>query len=381
MKSIYIRAAMLTGLSVLLSGPVMAGITVFKDGESYVKVGGRIQIQYHRQDPDTGSAGDKVTDEVFFRRFRPYIEGSKHKDWKGKLQWDMGKSKLAVKDAYIQYTGLPGHVLTIGNAGFPFSREYMTSSKKSQLVERSFVGDHNYGTPNKNLGVQIKGRVLGKRLFYAAGLASASIDPDQSKLDFDTPVNKKSDFNEGWMVGGHVEFHPMGTVKFQQGDFSHAPRFMVGVGVYSWSNDDDNNTQTDAITGLDKGNNKPDVDLAIGTELSAGFRGWGASADVQYNRFTAELVDGAYTGGMYENGEARFSNLAVEGGYMIMPRVLEIVAGVQAQDADAYNEVWTRNSLGMNYFFYKHDIKIQSAYRKGRNLDGVKNKNKDELFV
>ncbi len=30
-----------------------------------------------------------------------------------------------------------------------------------------------------------------------AGLARASIDSDQDKLDFDAPVNKKSDFNEG----------------------------------------------------------------------------------------------------------------------------------------------------------------------------------------
>ena len=42
-------------------------------------MGGRIQMQYHQEDPENGSS----TDELFLRRFRPYIEGSIHKDWKG----------------------------------------------------------------------------------------------------------------------------------------------------------------------------------------------------------------------------------------------------------------------------------------------------------
>ena len=70
--------------------PTFAGVTVYKDDSGkYVKIGGRIQLQYHQVDPDNGSSSD----ELFFRRLRPYIEGSLHKYWLGKFQLDMGKAE------------------------------------------------------------------------------------------------------------------------------------------------------------------------------------------------------------------------------------------------------------------------------------------------
>jgi len=122
-----------------------AGITVYEQDERYVKIGGRIQVQYHLESPE----GADDTDSIFLRRFRPYVEGSLYKGWKGKIQWDMGKGKddneLAVKDAYMQYKGFSSGKFTFGNVKLAFSRENLTSSKKQQLVERTFVGDHNYG--------------------------------------------------------------------------------------------------------------------------------------------------------------------------------------------------------------------------------------------
>ena len=98
-----------------------AGGITYKDADNYLKVGGRLQLQYHQVQPDGGS----TTDEIFFRRLRPYIEGSTHKDWKARIQWDMGKAEndneIAIKDAYFQYKGISNTKLTIGNANFPFS--------------------------------------------------------------------------------------------------------------------------------------------------------------------------------------------------------------------------------------------------------------------
>ena len=96
-----IQVAVITALATPLSA-VAGGIT-YKDGDDYLKVGGRIQLQYHQVQPDGGD----TTDEIFFRRLRPYIEGSTHKDWKAKIQWDMGKAEgeneIAIKDAYFLY--------------------------------------------------------------------------------------------------------------------------------------------------------------------------------------------------------------------------------------------------------------------------------------
>ncbi|NOZ24969.1 MAG: hypothetical protein GXO94_02615 [Nitrospirae bacterium] len=355
-----------------------AGITVYKKDDKYVKLGGRIQLQYHYKDPDGGDSSDKV----FFRRFRPYIEGSLHKDWKGKFQWDMGKAEgkneLAIKDAYMQYKGFHNIKITVGNKGFPFSREFLTSSKKQQLVERTFVGDHNYGTPDRNAGIHITGHNSDKRLTYGFSVASASIDPDTGKLDFDSPVNRDSDFNEGWIIGGRMDFHPFGNLKFSQGDFNHKTRATIGIAAFRWSNDDDNNTYIDTP---DPDGKKFDVDKVTGFELSGAFRAAGFSVDAEYNLFKADTVAANVTSGIYKNGSTDLKNYSIEGGYMMVPGRIELVAAYQAQDADNYADTWTRTSIGTNWFIQKHDIKVQLTYRMGRNLKGVTGNDENELFI
>ena len=60
---------------------------------------------------------------------------------------------------------------------------------------------------------------------------------------------------------------------------------------------------------------------------------------------------------------------------------IEIVAGYQTQDADGYATSWDRTSVGANWFINKHDTKVQLTYRKGENLNGVENKDEDEVFL
>ncbi len=381
-KRLVFPLLLLAIMAVSVSGPEAAGVA-YKDGDKYVKVGGRIQLQYHYVAPDSADAGDSL----FFRRFRPYVEGSIHKDWKGKFQWDMGKAagadadqEVAIKDAYMQYDGIEGIRITLGNAKFPFSREFITSSKYQQLVERTFVGDHDYGTPDRQLGVHLDGHGAGEKLTWAASVVSADIDPDKNKLDFDTPVNKADDFNEGLMVGGRVDYHPFGHLKFSQGDFRDELKATIGVAAFSWSNDNDNNTYTDSATGLATSTSKYDVDKITGVEVSGAFRYMGLSIDAEYNSFDADTVDGAVTGGIYKDGDAKLKNYAVEGGYMVISQRFEIVAGYQVQDADNYETQWKRTSVGGNWFFHKHDIKVQLTYRMGRDLKGREGNDEDEVF-
>ena len=351
-----------------------AGGITYKDGDKYLKVGGRIQLQYHQSKPD----GGETTDDLFFRRLRPYIEGSLHKDWKAKIQFDLGKAEgeneVAIKDAYFQYKGWKGMKLNIGNANFPFSREFLTSSKKQQLVERTFVGDHNYGTPDRNTGLHLVGKTGNKKISWGASTTVATIDPDNGKLDFDTPVNRNDDFNEGFMAGGRVDWHPFGYLKFSQGDFKRETKATIGVAAFTWSNDDDVNSYTPGCTG------KCDVDSVTGIEISGAFRAAGFSIDAQYNSFDSETVEAGITDGIYVNGKTTLTNAAIEGGYMFGDTI-ELVAGYQTQDADGYATSWNRTSVGANWFINKHDTKVQLTYRMGESLDGVENNDEDEVFL
>jgi hypothetical protein len=362
----------LAGISMIVPA-ASAGITVYKgDNGEYVKLGGRIQLQYHYMDPDGGPS----TDDVFFRRLRPYVEGSLHPDWKGKFQIDFGKAdddnEVAIKDAYLQYKGVDNMKVTIGNANFPFSREFLTSSKYQQLVERTFVGDHNYGTPDRNVGLHLTGNSADKKITWGASATSASIDPssDNHELDFDTPVNSKDDWNEGWMFGGRVDFHPFGLLKFSQGDFKGETKATIGVAAFTWNNDDDNNISP-----------TEDVDSVTGYEISGALRMGGFSVDAQYNMFDAELIDPGVTEGIYVNSDTELDSWAIEGGYMLIPDKLEIVAGYQSQDADGYTTEWNRTSLGANYFFKKHDIKVQATWRMNEDVEGTPGDDEDEFFL
>ncbi len=378
LKSKIILAA--TAAAVMVTGSAYAGGVTYKDGDKYVKLGGRIQMQYVLTDPSGGTS----TDKLWFRRFRPYIEGSTHANWKGKFQFDLGKAEdtneVAVKDAYMQYKGFDNIKVTIGNAKSTFSREALTSSKKQQLVERTFVGDHNYGSLDRTTGVHVTGHNGDKKIEWAAQLAVAAVDPDAKKLDFDSVANDAADWNQGFVYGARVDFHPLGHLKKSQGDFKGEQKATIGLGVFAWNNDSDNNSYTDA-TGASTSTSKADVDSVTGVEVSAGYRNAGFSVDAQYNTFNADTVDSTFTGGIYKNGTTTLENYAIEAGYMVMPKTVEVVAGYESQDADGYADAWTRTSVGANWYLHKHDIKFQLTYRMGQNLKGVNGADEDETFL
>ncbi len=356
----------------ILSPAAQAGVT-YKDGDKWMELGGRIQLQYHSKNPSGTNTG-ATTDSIFFRRLRPFIAGSVTPDWKGIFQWDMGNENLSLKDAYMEYKGYEGIKVRIGNAYVPFSREDMTSSKKQQTVERTFVGDHNYGSPERNAGVFVKGHNSDKTLVWHASIGQSAQDPDNTKLDFDTPVQhgKGSDWSEGWMYAGRVDYHPLGFLKMAQGDFKREQKATISLAAFNWSNDNDN---------LDVTRTKKDVDTVTGIEVSGAYRNAGFSVDAEYNNFSSDLVENGINSGLYKNSSTTLTNWAIEGGYMVMPSKLEIVASYSSQDADGYATTWDRAEVGVNYFVNKQKIKYQLTYRTNSSVNGVNNNDLDEIFA
>jgi hypothetical protein len=365
----------------MLTAPsAQGGIVVYEKDDKKVEIGGRIQVQYTRLDPDEG----ETVDDLFFRRLRPYIQGTITKDWMGKIQFDFGKSldddEVAVKDAYLRYSGWKDLKLTIGNQKPPFSREFLTSSKRSTLVEKPFTGDHNFGNPDRMLGLRLDGNSSGKKFAYAASVGVEDHDPAVGRMDFDTPANSQSDWNEGWMAAGRVDIHPLGAMKYDQGDFgSDSVKFTISAAGFVWENDDDNNTFTE--DGVAQDPDKADLDEATGFELSGGFRGHGLSFDAQYNMISGDTVDPDFTGGIYEDGSTDLDQFSFVAGYMVWDDNLEIVAGWESQDADGYEDQWTRTSVGFNYYINKHKLKLQFTHRFVDNVNGVDGDDLDGSFV
>ncbi len=362
-----------------LTAPAFAGIVVYEDEDGKkLEIGGRIQLQYRAIDGE-GSAN---VDELFFRRLRPYIQGTVTPKWDGKIQFDFGQSleddEVKIKDAWMRYKA-DGFNVKIGNQKPYFSREFLTSSKRQQLVERTFLGDHNFGTPDRALGVGLDGKAAEDKVSWGAFAGNAMIDPAAGRLDFDTPVNRKSDWNEGWLASGRVDFHPFGFLKMEQGDFKGDLKATIGVAAFTWSNDGDRNTRTDGGIATDPG--KPDVDSASGFEVSGGLRVAGFSADAEYQMISADTIDPTVTSGLFVNGSTDLDKYALEGGFMVIPKKFEVVAGYESLDADGYQSAWDRTSLGANYFWNKYKVKLQGTYRMGDNVAGVSGIDVDTIMV
>ncbi len=355
-------------------------LEVYKEGDKFVEVNGLIQVQYHYTDPD----GSPASDKIFLRRLNPGIEASLFKDWKGELELNIGEAngdnEVEVEEAVVEYSGFNNVELAFGNDYFVFSRELRTPYTKQQLVERTFVGNHHYGTPEEVLGFFVNGSVSGERITYRASVAAADIEPDSSQVAFESPVNPDDAFNQGWIVGGRVDFHPFGFLPFAQGDFNRRMKTSVGVAVFRWFNDNDNNPNTTSGSDISSGAT-PDVDTINGVEVDAALRFRGISIDTEYNFFDVQLQDSSVTGGLFRNGSTDLENFSIEGGYMVIPKRLEVVGGFQWQDADNYNDAWTRYSVGVNYFFKEHDIKVQATYRIGQDIDGTSGNDQDEFFA
>ena len=201
-----------------------------------------------------------------------------------------------------------------------------------------------------------------------------AVDPDNSRIDFDTVVSLDAgdDWSEGEMVAARVDYHPLGIMTFDQGDFHGPLKMTIGTAGYAWKNDGDN---------LDATRDKKDLDEAVGVELSGGLRGGGFSIDAEFKHVEAELVEGGITEGLYEDSKTTLESYAIEAGYMVIPEKVEIAVGYESQDADSYAKDWTRSSVGANYFVDKHNIKYQLTYRMGENVDGEAGSDLDEWFL
>ena len=182
------------------------------------------------------------------------------------------------------------------------------------------------------------------------------------------------------MVGARILLSPQGAIA-KPGRFRWWAKGYIGLSGYTWSNDDDIRNEIEVD---DDGNQilgKQDVENVSAFSVNAGLRAGGASVDVQFNSVDSELVDNGINNGLYANSETTLESYALEGGYMVVPSTIEVVAGWSSLDADGYSSSWDRLEFGLNYFIQKHDIKFQTTYRMGENKDGKSGNDVDELFV
>jgi len=366
-----------------LAFPAGAGMTLYEKDDKRLEVGGRIQVQYHLFDPD----GRDSEDDLFLRRLRFYLQGTTTRNWTAKMALEFGRTidadAVTIKDAFIAYTGWGENLtLFIGHKKTVYSREFQNPSTSQYFVERSFAGGRAFGRPDRMLGLRLDGLAGNRTLRYRVNVGAEKHAPNVDLMVFgSTLVQDADDWNEGWIGAARIDVMPLGFVPFDETDFrSEEFRLLVGASAYAWENNGDVNDYSDD-SGRATSRTFADLDRARGYAITAGLRGHGLSVDGHYRQVRGETLDPTFTGGLYVNGRTDLVVATLQGGTMLPGDRFELVLGWTSLDADGYAVAWTRSSLGLNYYWNRHDLKLQTTFEHWVGVGGVAGDDANVLLV
>lgn len=120
------------------------------DGKFKFKVRGRIHTDVESIDQDESVTGKPDVNAAELRRARLGAEGVVFYDWKYRLEVDFAGDETSVKDAYVEYTGLPfdiraGNFKPYNSLEELMSSNYITFMERAAFVE-AFTLDRLIGT-------------------------------------------------------------------------------------------------------------------------------------------------------------------------------------------------------------------------------------------
>lgn len=153
------------------------------DGDFSMQVGGRIHADVFSHSGDSDLAGGvEAVDGTEIRRGRIYLSGTANKDFKYKIEADLGGNKVSMKDVYLTYTGFNSPLeLTVGNQKHAVSMEIEESSNDIMFTERSLVTALTVPFFDRVIGATLKAK--GDNWHVKGGVFGDSISSGSSNVD------------------------------------------------------------------------------------------------------------------------------------------------------------------------------------------------------
>lgn len=170
------------------------------DKDFKFRLGGRIHADasYSSGDDDLieNNARVEATDGTEIRRARMEMLGTFYKDWDFKSQFDFADNNVAVKDLFIQYTGLKDFEITAGQQKQAFSRELQESSNDMMFMERSLMDALNAPTVDRAIGLNVGS--FQKDWTGQVGIYGDTVTPAAAGVS-----------DEGWAINSRWTFAPI----------------------------------------------------------------------------------------------------------------------------------------------------------------------------
>lgn len=328
--------------------------------EVFLTLGGLLQVQ--GEEGDRGDARWSSGDSRFYlRRARLNAAGGFLEDFDFRLEMDFAGSlanttglRAQLADGYVNWHRYAAASVRAGQFKTPFGFEQLYSDPRLLTVERSLANDRL--TLNRQLGVQLGGDLLDKRLSYAVGAFNGN--------------GANNNFNDNNKLDGvgRVAVIPW--------------RGQLGGGAASWSVGADGFTAQDsAVTlssdlGIDSTPATPDKDgifagkrrgFGVDTQLVAGrFELWAEVLRTRFEPANNVPKPSFQAGGGY-----------VQASFYVIPQKLQIVAKQETFDPrdDVRKDQTDTSTLGVNYYFKGHDLKLMLDYlRVKAGTSGSQNK-------
>ena len=154
------------------------------DGESNMKVAGRIQLDYRNFDSPQGtSANSKAADGFDLRRAYLGVAGTFNKNYGYKFTGSFGSS-TKLDEGYLEFKHIKKAKLRMGQFKMPMSLEERTSSRFLNFTERSYVNNSSL-TAGKEVGIMLHG-TPAKGVNYAFAIANGygqNVDMPDDRAD------------------------------------------------------------------------------------------------------------------------------------------------------------------------------------------------------
>jgi phosphate-selective porin OprO and OprP len=140
------------------------------DGNLQLKIGLDLQID-GRFYPDGASA--PATDGILIRRARPTISGTVFNYIDFYVRPDFGQGQTVLYESYIDFKYFPRFVVRAGKFKPPVGLERLQSDDDTNFIER---GLPTLLVPSRDIGYQVSGDVVKRRMNYAVGVFNGVAD-------------------------------------------------------------------------------------------------------------------------------------------------------------------------------------------------------------
>jgi phosphate-selective porin OprO/OprP len=134
------------------------------DGDFLLKIGADLQVDNRAYVGDGAAAG---ADTILLRRVRPTFSGTVYKYVDYFFRPDFGQGATVIYDAYLELKYVSAAKVRVGKFKPPVGLERLQSDDDTSFVER---GLPTLLAPSRDIGYQISGDALPKRVNYSVGV-------------------------------------------------------------------------------------------------------------------------------------------------------------------------------------------------------------------